>query len=97
MNLYNQVTGYQTAQYVAGPTRNNVQQQQPKAVVATAPYNANQTYAPQTAYQQNAQANTQPKRQFKFNHTIPEIIVIRFEKNIIEFFHFHRTSSNNYI
>lgn len=58
------MTGYQTAQYVAGPTRNNVPQQQVKPVVATAPYNANQTYAPpQTTYQQaNPQANAQPKR-----------------------------------
>lgn len=58
------MTGYQTAQYVAGPTRNNVQQQQQQAkpVVAAAPYNANQAYAPQTAYQQNPQANAQPKR-----------------------------------
>lgn len=56
------MTGYQTAQYVAGPTRNNVPQQQPKAVVASAPYNANQTYPAQTAYQQNSQANAQPKR-----------------------------------
>lgn len=56
------MTGYQTAQYVAGPTRNNVPQQQPKTVVAAAPYNANQTYAPQTTYQQNPQANAQPKR-----------------------------------
>ncbi|XP_055316547.1 zinc finger RNA-binding protein isoform X2 [Sitodiplosis mosellana] len=56
------VTGYQTAQYVAGPTRNNVPQQQPKAVVAPASYNTNQTYAPQTAYQQNPQANAQPKQ-----------------------------------
>ncbi|XP_031621763.1 zinc finger RNA-binding protein isoform X2 [Contarinia nasturtii] len=56
------VTGYQTAQYVAGPTRNNVPQQQAKPVVATTPYNANQAYAPQTAYQQNPQANAQPKQ-----------------------------------
>lgn len=47
---------------MAGPTRNNVPQQQPKPVVAAASYNANQTYAPQTAYQQNPQANAQPKR-----------------------------------
>lgn len=57
-----QVTGYQTAQYVAGPTRNVPQQQQAKTVVAATPYNANQTYAPQTAYQQNPQTNAQPKR-----------------------------------
>lgn len=61
-----QVTGYQTAQYVAGPTRNNVPQQQPKVVTA-ASYNANQTYAPQTAYQQNPQANAQPKRKCTSN------------------------------
>lgn len=59
------MTGYQTAQYVAGPTRNNVPQQQAKAVVASAPYNANQTYPAQTTYQQNPQANAQPKRMLK--------------------------------
>lgn len=52
---------------MAGPTRNNVAQQQPKAVVATPSYNANQAYAPQTAYQQNPQANTQPKRKCQPN------------------------------
>lgn len=62
------MTGYQTAQYVAGPTRNNVPQQQPqqqqqqaKTVVPATSYNANQAYAPQTAYQQNPQQNA-PKR-----------------------------------
>lgn len=62
----NQVAGYQTAQYVAGPTRNNVPQQQAKAVVASAPYNANQAYPAQAAYQQNPQANAQPKRKQTF-------------------------------
>lgn len=67
------MTGYQTAQYVAGPTRNNVPQQQAKPVVATAPYNANQTYAPQATYQQaNPQANAQPKR--KANRLIDSLI-----------------------
>lgn len=67
---------------MAGPTRNNVQQQQAKTVVATAPYNANQTYAPQTAYQQNAQANTQPKRQLKSNQIkYPKTFATRCENN----------------
>lgn len=61
------VTGYQTAQYVAGPTRNNIPQQQAKASVAPATYNANQTaYPPQTAYQQSAQPAAAPKG--KFSH-----------------------------
>lgn len=55
------VAGYQTAQYVAGPTRNNVQA---KAAVAAATYNSNQTYAPQTTYPQNTQANSAPKRKW---------------------------------
>lgn len=67
------MTGYQTAQYVAGPTRNNVPQQQAKAVVASAPYNANQTYPAQTTYQQNPQANAQPKRMFEKNRCAPKI------------------------
>lgn len=56
------VAGYQTAQYVAGPTRNNVQQQA-KAAVATATYNTNQAYAPQSTYPPNTQANAAPKRE----------------------------------
>lgn len=56
------VTGYQTAQYVAGPTRNNIQPQQPKAPVPTASYNTNQGYTSQPAYTQNAQGNTTVKR-----------------------------------
>lgn len=55
------VTGYQTAQYVAGPTRNNIPQQQPKAAVATATYNTNQAYQAQAAYSQNAQQTAAPK------------------------------------
>lgn len=55
------VTGYQTAQYVAGPTRNAVQQQAKAAVAAT--YNTNQAYAPQTTYPPNTQANAAPKRE----------------------------------
>lgn len=58
------VGNYQTAQYVAGPTRNNVQQQQAKVAVAAAPYNANQTYTAPPTYQQNAQTNVTPKRKF---------------------------------
>lgn len=54
------VAGYQTAQYVAGPTRNNVQQQAKAAVAAT--YNTNQAYAPQANYPPNTQANAAPKR-----------------------------------
>lgn len=59
-------TTAQPAQYVAGPTRNNVQQQQAaKAAVAAATYNANQTYTPPQTYQQNAQTNVTPKRKSK--------------------------------
>lgn len=54
------VTGYQTAQYIAGPTRNNVSQQ-PKAVVATATYNSNQAYQAPPAYPQNTQQTAAPK------------------------------------
>lgn len=60
------VGNYQTAQYVAGPTRNNVQQQQAKAAVAAATYNANQTYTAPPTYQQNAQTNVTPKRKFYY-------------------------------
>lgn len=60
------VAGYQTAQYVAGPTRNNVQQQQAKAAVAAATYQSGQTYAPQTTYSQNPQANAAPKRKYRW-------------------------------
>lgn len=58
------VAGYQTAQYVAGPTRNNIQPQQAKANVPTATYNANQGYASQPNYSQNAPNNSAPKRNF---------------------------------
>lgn len=73
------MTGYQTAQYVAGPTRNNVPQQQAKAVVASAPYNANQTYPAQTTYQQNPQANAQPKRMLK-NQCAPKISMLWYHR-----------------
>lgn len=55
--------GYQTAQYVAGPTRNNVQA---KTTVAAASYNTNQAYAPQTSYPPNTQANANPKRKYLY-------------------------------
>lgn len=61
------VTGYQTAQYVAGPTRNNIQPQQPKAAVPTATYNTNQGYTSQPAYTQNAQGNAAAKRKCETN------------------------------
>lgn len=72
---YSQVTGYQTAQYVAGPTRNvqpqqQQQQQPPKTVVPTAPYNANQAYAPQQAYQQNAPQQNAPQQNAPKRNTI---------------------------
>lgn len=55
------MTGYQTAQYVAAPTRNNIQPA--KAATAAATY-TNQTYVPQTTYSQPVQTNvnTAPKR-----------------------------------
>lgn len=87
------MTGYQTAQYVAGPTRNNVPQQQAKAVVAPAPYNANQAYPAQQTYQQNPQANAQPKReqdlQFKYCHELCNA------SKLIDLYPFYRTSRNN--
>lgn len=52
------MAGYQTAQYVAAPTRNAIQ---PAKTAATY---TNQTYVPQTTYSQTVQTNvnTAPKR-----------------------------------
>lgn len=92
------MTGYQTAQYVAGPTRNNVPQQQAKNVVAPTPYNTNQTYATQTAYQQNPQANAQPKRKLKLPQQIAFPIIDTLKSADHKFkLKFYRTSNNNHI